>query len=284
MILSSIFIGDNANKRQCVPLRQGEQAYPIFGFSYADSYERAKMLAKFECIEHLWGHPAFYNGNELSDSVDIFGIHDQTSLGVMKREELLIGALTNGKRRNATGLALGSFHYNPIQHATHEVYERHLCALWWDRQALFLQPHFLELSENCIKGTLTFQTSHGCLAVSFQVRKIPSLVCFGSAFRKSKEKAIEHANEEFHMLRLALEETNVGSPRHTGLLEPSFVTETYQRISDLLKSVNCRASVELPICRYAIVHAAYGCQVVRVFSPEAMDITQKQPGRRSPFL
>ncbi|WP_155268907.1 hypothetical protein [Brucella intermedia] len=116
------------------------------------------------------------------------------------------------------------------------------------------------------------------------MRKFLSLVSFGSAFRSSKEKAIEHANEEFHMLSLAFEETNIWSPRHFGLLEPSFVIETYQRISDLLKNVNCRASVELPICRYAIVHAAYGYQLVRVFSPEAIDITQKLPGRRSPFL
>ncbi|PRA80178.1 hypothetical protein CQ054_21315 [Ochrobactrum sp. MYb29] len=265
-------------------LYQKEQAYPIFGFSYAESYEQAEALAKFECIEHLWGCPAFYSENELYDPVQIYSVSAHTALGTMKRGELLIGAYSNGRRRNATGLALGSFNYDPVQHATHEIFERHLCALWWDRQEVFLRPHLLELSENSIKGVLTYNTLCGCLAVSFKVRKFPSIVCFGSAFRTSKDKAIEHANAEFQMLRMALEEKNIKSPRHSRLIETSFVIDTFQRIRGLLVNAHCRGPVELPECSYAILHAGYGYQLVRVFSPEALDITQKYTGMRSPFL
>jgi hypothetical protein len=258
---------------------------PIFGFSCEQSYEYAERIAKYECVEHLWGHPDFYSLESLEDSLGVKSFFTEREVGTIMRKNLLLGAKDHrGFPRNATGLALGTEHHDPVQHAVQEVIERHCLFCWWQQRNLRLAVKEMMSDENRLQALLLSKILRGYMALKIEIDSSSPFISIGSAFRSSEFDAIAHAIQEAAMLRFTLQENLHWSRRHTILRTRSYAIAVKCTIEEILSKSEGNDYFEIPEINYATIYCRDGFQLVRAFSPSASFCTSAPGQVPSPFL
>ncbi|CAN7571810.1 YcaO-like family protein [Pararhizobium sp. LjRoot235] len=266
-------------------LRAETGAIPVFGFSCASSHDRAEMIAKYECIEHLWSHPNFYSQRDLKAELAVRSFSNKCEIGTIERGQLLLGAKDhNGHPRNATGLALGSQSHDPVQHAVHEVIERHCLACWWQQRSLCLKTKELTIDGGRLQALLVREIAEEYLAVKIDIDiDVPS-VSIGSAYRSLEEDAVTHAIEEATMLRFVLQENTQPSKRHDILRTQPYAIAVIGIVREILEREDKEEAFYMPDINYSTVYDRAGLELTRAYSPNALDPAFQNNQIPSPFL
>ncbi|MGO4569322.1 YcaO-like family protein [Rhizobium sp. 2YAF20] len=272
-------------KAGMVAIKPGSQKRFFFGFSAKKDCQSAEATAYYECVERFLGSNVAYSDDELEKELLVFSASNDARIAQIKRSEVLIGATQEkGRKRNATGLALGTPLHCAREHAINEVIERHLVALWW-RGRLALEIQFVEETETelCFQGVADL--FGGSLAVSGRITLVRPQACFGSAFRQNASEAMAHAIEERQMLQASLASAKSFGPRHSRLIDPA-LTELYLKRSRMLISGlgMTRTAIPRPELTYCEIFRNESVHVVRAFANDADDISYFSPDEPSPFL